>query len=70
MKVRKLLRDNVNAVVRINIFDGDDVYTMLSRSPALEKYKDRKVLYWSADGTVDMCMAGMSIYLKEAKHGQ
>ena len=72
MKVRELLEHNLNNVASITICDGGDFFTCLSRnSLSLERFMHREVFGWTADGTVNMCLPGMTIILeKEAEHGR
>jgi hypothetical protein len=72
MKFRKLLKYNKNSVIALTIYDNGEMFTCLSKNEiALEKYMDREVEGWTADGTVNMCLPGMSICLKkEADNGR
>ena len=65
MKVRKLLRDNQNAVISITVWDGAEYYTFPSKSPMLEEYMHREVLGWRISSASDMCNPAIVIDLKK-----
>ena len=70
MKVRKLLRDNINNNLAIVFNDANESKVILKGSVPLDDYLDREVKWWTVDGVYDMCMPLMSIFLEEEKHGR
>lgn len=70
MKVRKLLRDNINNNLAIVFVDVKETKVVFKGSVPLDNYLDREVKRWTNDGVYDMCMPQMTIWLKEADNGR
>ena len=70
MKVRKLLRDNINKNLAIVFEDTHETKVVLRGSALLDNYLDREVKRWTADGVYDMRIPQMTIWLKEKDDGR
>ena len=69
MKVRKLLKHNINKNLAIVFEDTHETQVIFKGSIPLE-YFDRDVKRWTVDGVYDMCMPQMTIWLKEKDDGR
>jgi hypothetical protein len=69
MKVRKLLKHNINKNLAIVFEDIHETQVIFKGSIPLE-YFDREVKRWTVDGIYEMRMPQMTIWLKEKDDGQ